>query len=175
MSQPPKKKRLVELDEHLYLNGSWGRFLKIGLWNGWYFNIFWGPTPKIIARLNFPCPMNSIFGFWLRKLLSVHKVLVRRLPPVRVKKTINKSRKKIQLLHPKSAKVLCNRLFFSFFCSPKKNNGRKCMVRIRRKNNDGVSGRNWRILWMFIGGESSKVQLGEKMSDGKGELWVLEM
>ena len=28
MSQPPKNKRLVELDENLYLNGSWGRFLK---------------------------------------------------------------------------------------------------------------------------------------------------
>ena len=162
MSQPPKKKRLVELDEHLYLNGSWGRFLKIGLWNGWYFNIFWGPTPKIIARLNFPCPMNSIFGFWLRKLLSVHKVLVRRLPPVRVKKTINKSRKKIQLLHPKSAKVLCNRLFFSFFLFTKKKqrekmhgaNPSKKQRRCQRQELENpMNVHRWRKLEGSIGGE----------------------
>lgn len=151
-------KRLVELDENLYLNGSWGRFLKNwallnDLKNGWYLSTFFGGSPqKSIARLNFPCPIDSIFGFWLRKLrLRCIRYIDFHLFEWKENEQIPQ---KNPTFAPKICQILCNRLFFSKFFVHQKKKQREKM----HGANPGVSGRNWRILWMFIGGESSKVQ-----------------
>ena len=126
---------------------------------GWIFHVQWTPSLDFDYVSCFRCIRYSYVDFHLFEW----------------KKQSTNPAKKSNFCTPNLPKFCATVCFFLFFVHQKKTTGENAWCESVEKNNDGVSGRNWRILWMFIGGESSKVQLGEKMSDGKGELWVLEM
>lgn len=100
-----------------------------------FINIFWGSHPENpLQGWNFPCPIDSIFGFWLPKLR------LRCISYVDFHLFEWKENEQIPQKNPTFAPKICQSsvqlfVFFEIFCSPKKNNGRKCMVRIRRKKN----------------------------------------
>lgn len=77
------------------------------------------PPQKSIARLNFPCPIDSIFGFWLRKLrLRCIRYIDFHLFEWKENEQIPQ---KNPTFAPKICQILCNRLFFSkFFVHQKK-------------------------------------------------------
>lgn len=85
--------------------------------------------------------------------------------------------KKSNFCTPKSAKVLCNCLFVPFFCSPQKKQREK-MVEKKTTVSAAGTGESYECSSVEKARRfhrHRKTCLWEKMSDGKGELWVLEM